>query len=331
MPFNSFDDILDDLCARFLVNLPAEEQATFERIGFQIEQAFWYYEDFYRDPVANVGDEGSGDDEFTATAAYAVDFFLPKLSLKEFGGKLLQRYPPLQQRFSKDYNRLFDNFFAYKSQIPTCGAIILTPGLDKCILVKGWSSKSAWGFPKGKIGKDEDHVDCAIREVLEETGFDISPYIKRNDFIEKESRDAQSARLYIVVARDVHSTDAATTAKLFQPQTRKEISKISWFSINDLPSAKSYQGGDIKGVKFYNVIPFVAKLKSWIQTTRKKTSLAAPTKGKKEEKEVKTIKLEVKTKNSKDFEPKVPPLIVFDTALVMACYDAAAAASEAKV
>ena len=33
------------------------------------------------------------------------------------------------------------------------------------ILVKGWNSRS-WGFPKGKINRDERPVDCAVREVL---------------------------------------------------------------------------------------------------------------------------------------------------------------------
>jgi len=28
-------------------------------------------------------------------------------------------------------------------------------------------------FPRGKINKDEKDLDCAIREVYEETGFDI--------------------------------------------------------------------------------------------------------------------------------------------------------------
>lgn len=36
---------------------------------------------------------------------------------------------------------------------------------DKVVLVKGWKSSSAWGFPKGKINQNEDDRDCAVREV----------------------------------------------------------------------------------------------------------------------------------------------------------------------
>ena len=49
-----------------------------------------------------------------------------------------------------------------------CGAIILNPVLDKCLLVKGWSKNATWGFPKGKINKNESEIACAAREVHEE-------------------------------------------------------------------------------------------------------------------------------------------------------------------
>ena len=45
------------------------------------------------------------------------------------------------------------------------GAIMLNPALDKCLLVKSWGSNGAWGFPRGKISKDEADADCARREV----------------------------------------------------------------------------------------------------------------------------------------------------------------------
>jgi 8-oxo-dGTP pyrophosphatase MutT (NUDIX family) len=37
--------------------------------------------------------------------------------------------------------------------------------MDKCLLVKGWSSKAGWGFPKGKINQNEENDNCAVREV----------------------------------------------------------------------------------------------------------------------------------------------------------------------
>jgi hypothetical protein len=58
----------------------------------------------------------------------------------------------------------------YKVRVPVCGAIILNDRLDKCLLVKGWSSRSGWGFPKGKINKEEEDASCAAREVSWQVG-----------------------------------------------------------------------------------------------------------------------------------------------------------------
>ena len=40
---------MDDLAMRFVVNCPAEEQESFERLLFQVEAAFWFYDDQYRE------------------------------------------------------------------------------------------------------------------------------------------------------------------------------------------------------------------------------------------------------------------------------------------
>jgi hypothetical protein len=45
----TFDQVLDNVEARFLYNLPLHEIENVERLFFQIEQAYWYYEDFFAD------------------------------------------------------------------------------------------------------------------------------------------------------------------------------------------------------------------------------------------------------------------------------------------
>ena len=44
-----FETALDDVHTRFLLNLPASELATTDRIFFQLEQAWWFYEDMICD------------------------------------------------------------------------------------------------------------------------------------------------------------------------------------------------------------------------------------------------------------------------------------------
>jgi hypothetical protein len=128
--------------SRFIINVPEEELASVERICFQIEQAHWFYEDFVREQKPE----------------------LHSFSLKNFSAKIFQHCPLLRQ-WEHEHERAFADFMQYKIRIPVCGAIILNERLDKCLLVKGWSSKSGWGFPKGKINKDEENSICAAREV----------------------------------------------------------------------------------------------------------------------------------------------------------------------
>ena len=49
--------------------------------------------------------------------------------------------------------------------IPVVGAILVSPGLDRCLLVRGWGTQGSWGFPRGKINENEPDAACAVREV----------------------------------------------------------------------------------------------------------------------------------------------------------------------
>ncbi len=45
----AFEEALDDVHTRFILNLPPEELASTNRIFFQLEQAWWFYDDFICD------------------------------------------------------------------------------------------------------------------------------------------------------------------------------------------------------------------------------------------------------------------------------------------
>ncbi|CAG8441058.1 7678_t:CDS:10 [Ambispora gerdemannii] len=185
--------------------------------------------------------------------------------------KFFRKHCPLLHQWSNEHEKAFSDFMQYKIKVPVCGAIMLNESMDQCVLVKGWSSRSGWGFPKGKINYDEPDSICAAREVLEETGYDISPLIKEKDYVEITIRE-QRIRLYIVVGVP-QDTD-------FCPRTRKEISKIEWHRLSELPtwirskdkdSPYNCGGGCVKygSSRFYMVVPFVSKLRNWVKTQRK--------------------------------------------------------------
>lgn len=66
---------------------------------------------------------------------------------------------------------ILKRFQDFKHTVPVMGAILLSPKMDKVLLVRGWSKNAAWGFPRGKRMKDETDENCAIREV--DTWFDL--------------------------------------------------------------------------------------------------------------------------------------------------------------
>ena len=84
----------------------------------------------------------------------------------------------------------------------------------QCVLVQGYSSGVSWGFPKGKLEEGEEDIDAAVREVYEETGFDIRVLIRRKHFLDASVRDSH-VRMYVITGV------AETTA--FEPKTRNEI------------------------------------------------------------------------------------------------------------
>ena len=71
------EGLLEDLSARFIMNVPREEIGSFESLMFLIEQAAWFYEDFYREK----------------------DKTLRNLGLREFAQLLFNACPELYQLY----------------------------------------------------------------------------------------------------------------------------------------------------------------------------------------------------------------------------------------
>ncbi|KAG5647978.1 hypothetical protein DXG03_007012 [Asterophora parasitica] len=223
------EEVLEDLSSRFILNLPDDELASLERICFQVEQAHWFYEDFIREENPK----------------------FPSLPLKKFSAMLFHACPLLHQ-WSHDHEEAFNSFMQYKTRVPVCGAIMLNDTWEKCVLVKGWKSSSGWGFPKGKINQVEPPASCAIREVLEETGYNLAGQLDPENVIEMSIKE-QKISLFIVpgVPEDYP----------FKTKTRKEISKIEWFRLTDLPTWKRNKTA---AGRFYLISPFIGALKAFI-------------------------------------------------------------------
>ncbi|NXA92186.1 DCP2 hydrolase, partial [Melanocharis versteri] len=222
--------------SRFILHIPSEERDNAIRVCFQIELAHWFYLDFYMQNTPG----------------------LPQCGIRDFAKADILHCPFLLPQ-GEDVQKVLDEWKEYKMGVPTYGAIILDETLENVLLVQGYLAKSGWGFPKGKVNKEEAPHDCAAREVFEETGFDIKDYICKEDYIELRIND-QLARLYIIPGVPKNTK--------FNPKTRREIRNIEWFSINKLPchrndmTPKSKLG--LAPNKFFMAIPFIRPLREWI-------------------------------------------------------------------
>uniref|UniRef100_A0A7S3H3Y3 Nudix hydrolase domain-containing protein n=1 Tax=Spumella elongata TaxID=89044 RepID=A0A7S3H3Y3_9STRA len=223
----TLEQALDDVEARFLYNLPRSELEHTERLFFQIEQAYWFYEDFKADVHSN----------------------LPHFStLKSFATKLFSHSALLSQ-VSDKFQELFSDFKSYKSKIPVYGVIMLNPKMTKAVLVCDYGSKS-WTFPRGKINEKETEFACAVREVFEETGFDASPHCREEDHL-VAFNDGKQIKMYVACN--------VPESTVFEIHTRKEISEVQFHPLDALP-------------KTYAVMPFLEKLKRWINKRRQRNA-----------------------------------------------------------
>jgi mRNA-decapping enzyme subunit 2 len=233
----TLDDCLDDLAVRFLLHLPAADTHSFSRLGFHIEQAYWFYKDIYhqRDPA-----------------------HCPALTMRTFTHRLMERcrlhghLPPVMsgQDLSLDtVDQHLSQFSEYKSTVPVCGVALVSETGEKVLMVRGVAARSRWGFPKGKINKDEAPWQCARRECLEECGYSISDSIVEPPHVDA-LLDGKPVRVYVVLG--------VSEASKFAPRTRNEIGAIAWHYFDDLPTKKQHEHARW----YHNVIPFVRRIRS---------------------------------------------------------------------
>lgn len=256
IPPITLSDALDELCMRFLNNLPESEYEEFERLFFAVEAAHWFYDDFHREENTK----------------------LPKLTLQAFAKRIFA-HSPLLQPHAADVDALFARFRTYKHAVPTFGAAMLSPDLSNVLLVQAWGKSAKWGFPKGKIAKDETELEAAAREVYEETGFDfmtvLDPNSDKEPFFIDSYTGGKLCRIFVVpdVPEDT----------VFETRTRKEISNISWVPVAALPDPRPKNGEDDTTAasskpnqhmwpskSFWLVSQYVPKIRSYIKRRRKR-------------------------------------------------------------
>lgn len=221
------DRVLEDLLVRFIINCPPEDLSSVERELFHFEEASWFYTDFIK----------------------LMNPSLPSMKIKAFAQQII-KLCPLVWKWNVKVDQALQKFSKYKKTIPVRGAAIFNEKLTKILLVKGTESDS-WSFPRGKISKDENDVDCCIREVKEEIGFDLTDYVDETQFIERNIQ-GKNYKIYLV-SKVPENFD-------FKPHVRNEIEKIEWRDFKTIMKTM-YKSN----VKYYLVNSMMRPLSLWVR------------------------------------------------------------------
>lgn len=101
--------------------------------------------------------------------------------------------------------------------------MLIDKSLDYVLLVQGYfASKNSWGFPKGKVNEGEKSIDCAIREVQEETGYDIRGKINAKRSFSRYTNNKSLTQIFAVAGVEMDFD--------FKPCLNKEI-RLVWVYI----------------------------------------------------------------------------------------------------
>lgn len=232
----SLKEAFEDLETRFILNLPDAELQTPERLFFQVEQAWWFYEDFVADKYGHLP-------HYKDMETFARKLFIESPILNEYIDKL------------DEWHKVFKD---YMQRIPVYGAIMLNPEMTHVLMVTGYH-RNTWGFPKGKVNQDEPDLECAVREVYEEVGYAILPEnVSETDYLKHTNKTGKLTKLFI--AR--HTPQDFD----FHPRVRKEIGRIEWKELSKLPTCIKDRKVD---AKYWNIFQFVEPLKKWILRHKK--------------------------------------------------------------
>ncbi|KAH0485654.1 MAG: hypothetical protein KVP17_000782 [Porospora cf. gigantea B] len=226
-------EALEDCFMRFVVGMPPNFSRTLH-FYFQLQKAFFFYEDFWVD-------NHRGE--------------LPRLSFRAFGTLLTLSFPLAQ---CSHFDQLYCVWQCYNRHIPRRGAILLNKQLNKVIMVRQWGSQH-WMFPRGKIEQGETDRECAVREILEELSLNLRTLIHEDVFIEVLAK-GQSVKLFVVpdMSEDV----------VCYPHTRKEIESTKWVSLESLSPPPKYPR-----IRVWRVVPFLNNLHKMAILIRKKPRL----------------------------------------------------------
>ncbi len=147
----------------------------------------------------------------------AINSLLHEIDKKEFHAGII---------FNENFNKLKKEFFKHFKLVKTGGGLIKNDA-DEILLI---FRRGKWDLPKGKMDADETLVECAVREVKEETGL---KKIKTGKEIEITYHTYVEYGKHILKESHWFLMNAKKSEPLI-PQTEEDITDIRWVKKEDL-------------------------------------------------------------------------------------------------
>lgn len=299
----AYEEAMEDVHTRFILNLPDDELRSAPRIFFQLEQAWWFYDDFICDGAAaaaaaaaaalaeEVDDADDGNNNNNSkkkikkkkkkNTPEKVDEPLPRFKhMKPFSHAMFHLSPLLRPMLPQ-FETMYEEFSTYKRSISTYGTILLNDDGTKIALCRTWKGKS-WTLPGGKVNQGESGLDAAARETYEETGFD--PQCERGLCAMLKENEAEGRLPYGLTELPWKSLQENTDKLRYtEADTNK---RRTCYVCRGVPEDFPFEPVARKEVaevawhdltnlpkQTFGLIPFVGQLKGWIKRDNKKKGL----------------------------------------------------------
>lgn len=165
------------------------------------------------------------DDVNALTASVRKDHGVIEIDLEENMDRFFKNHfenPEPKILVNSDLDSLQEKVFSYFKIIEAAGGIVLNPEKEILFIHR----RGKWDLPKGKLEKGEDKVECAQREVEEETNIGELKYIgpvgiTYHHYVEKGKHILKISHWYYFTT---------TSTAVGVPQTEEDISEVKWIS-----------------------------------------------------------------------------------------------------
>lgn len=139
---------------------------------------------------------------------------------------------------NEDLEKLKKTFFKHFTPVTAAGGVVENEKGEILLIFR----RGKWDLPKGKLDKGETIEQCALREVMEETGL-INVALKHPLTITYHTYDEFGKH----ILKDSHWFKMTVSGKQeLTPQTEEDIHEIKWVKKNEL---KNYLDNTYPSVK----------------------------------------------------------------------------------